>query len=553
MAGARGVIIGLIIIIIILAGVAAYLGTQVSKPAKTITVTSTVTKTVTIGGKTVTVTKTLTTTATTAVTRTMVTTATKTVTASPKPTALKKVTLTIEYCEPFKDLFKPAIAKFIEYEKSKGYDVTVKEIMIPYGVDCSTKITQDLAAGTAGDVFTGDSFMLDSYVTAKYLYPITNFVQNWPDWSQWPKPLRDMVTFKGQVWGIMIDTDVRMLYYRMDEFKLAGIQVPWQPETWEDIIKAALTLKQNADKIKSALGISEFYPIMVPAGLKWGEATPCQGFYMLLVGADKPPYNKLYDYKNDKWVCKSTAIYRAFKFYIDIYEKYKVGDIDVNEAADPWTAHRQTFSKGIVAMDLGGSWEFYEGWGPKGIAPLPVCLQKCGCSGKCTTDEQKKCYLDCEWKTIGIAKMPGYSGGKEGEPKYVTVSGGWVVEINAKLASNPTKVQLAWDFIKILTSRDNEAQYAAKYGKVCPRLDALQVSIYSKDPYIRLIVPFLKFTNYRDALPDYPKVSKIIQIVTEKIIKGQITNADQALDMYCNMLKQVVGPNNVVYWPVRKS
>ena len=446
-----------------------------------------------------------------------------------------------------------AIPKFKEIARKMGYDVEIIREVEPGGGELIAKTEADFAAGTAADIILVDSFKIPEYAAAGYLEPLDKYVANWSDWKYFPEPMKRIVSFKGHVYGVMVDTDVRMIWYRKDIFKLAGLPENWQPKTWKDILDAALKLKANADKIKKALGIKEFYPLLIPAGLKWAEATPCQGFYMLLVGADKPPLNRLYDYKHDKWICKSTALWRSFKFYVDVYQKYKVGATPVNEAADPWTAHRQTFSKGIVAMDIGGSWEFYEGWGPTGIAPLPVCLKKCGCVGKCTTPEQKACYLDCEWSVIGIAKMPGYKGGAEGERPYVTVSGGWAIAINAKLAGDKTKLKLAWEFIKILTDRDNEAQYLARYAKVAPRLDVLAVPMYRKDPYIRLIAPFVEFTDFRDALPAYPKVSLIIQKVTEMILRGQIKTADEALDTYCRLLKETVGADKVIEYPVKKE
>jgi maltose-binding protein MalE len=42
---------------------------------------------------------------------------------------------------------------------------------------------------------------------------------------------------------------------------------------------------------------------------------------------------------------------------------------------------------------------------------------------------------------------------------------------------------LAWEFIKIAASRDILAKYAAKFSKVCPRLDATQVPEYANNKY----------------------------------------------------------------------
>ncbi len=473
--------------------------------------------------------------------------------SSPATTAsltLKKVTLTIEYGEPWKDLVKPAIEKFREDMKKQGYDVEIKESMIPYGQDISQVITQHLAAGTAGDVLIVDSFMIPSYASAGYLYPLDDFVKNWPDWNQFPDSMKKIVSYKGHVYGVMIDTDVRMIWFRKDIFKMAGLPEDWQPKTWKDIFDAIKALKAHEDEIKKTLGIDEFYPFYIPAGTQWGEATTMQGFYMVLLGADKPPYNRLYDYEKGKWICKSTALWRAFEFYRIIYQVLKAGPTKYNFVSDVWGTHREIFSKGIVAMDLGGSWEWGEGWGPSGKAPLKACQEACkGKSGK----DYEQCYVDCEWKYVGFAKMPGITGGANGEPAFVTISGGWAVVLNKNLEKDKEKLELAWKLITYIASRDNIAKFCAKYGKIAPRLDATQVPEYAQNEYLKKVTEYLKFTDFRDAIPPYPEISKLIQEITEKIVKGEIKSADEALEEYCKGLKDIVGEDNVVEYPVNKS
>ncbi len=527
------------IIAIIIGGIA--IGKAMSvKPTTVTSVTSVVTTVVkSVAPVTVTKTAVITKTATATVTATAMKTVTKTVTP---------IVLTIEYGEPWKDLVKPAIQKFESWAKTHGYNVVVKEIMLPYGINFMQKITSDFASGTAGDVVILDSFTIPAFAKAGYLYPLDDFVKNWPDWKYYPEPMKKIVTWFGHVYGIMIDTDVRMLWYRKDIFKMCGIPVPWQPKSWQDIIKTAEELKKCAPKIEKALGISQFWPIYFPAGTKWGEATTMQGFYMLLLGADKPPYNRLYDYNTHKWICKSTALYRSFWFYVYTY-KNGLEPVAPNFVADVWGTMRKIFSAGEVGILVGGSWEWGEGWGPTGIAPLKPCLQKCGCTGgKCTTSEQKTCYVKCEAQYIGFAKMPSYSGGR-----WVTISGGWAIVINKAAAKNPTKLQLAWKLITFITSRDNEAQFCAKYGKICPRSDCAEVSVYAQNTYLKEISQFLQFTDFRDALPGYQKVSYAVQEVTGMIAKGQITDAMTALNKYCDLLKKYVGAENVESLPVKTS
>ncbi len=319
----------------------------------------------------------------------------------------KKVTLVVEYGQPWQYLIENLTLEQFKAEALKmGYDVEVDLVMIPYGVDIIQRISQDLAQGTAGDIILVDSFMIPEFAEAGYLLDLTPYVENWDGWNAYPEPMKKIVTYKDKVYGVMIDTDVRMLWYRKDIFALANISEDWQPKNWTEIINTALELAAANSTIKSELNITEFYPIYFPAGTKWGEATTMQGFYMLLLGADKDPYNRLYDYKENKWVGKSKALLRAFQFYYDIYVKYKIAPKEYNFAEDVWSKHREAFAKGWVAIDIGGSWEWNEGWGPNGIYPIENREEK-----------------------VGYAKMPGYAGGEEGERPFVTISGGWALSL----------------------------------------------------------------------------------------------------------------------------
>ncbi len=448
---------------------------------------------------------------------------------TPPPTkpGLKTIEFSIEYGQPWEKPVAWALERFKEVMKEKGYEVKVRLIMIPYGVDIVQKESLDFATGNAGDVVLVDSFMIPEYAAAGYLEPLDKYIATWPDWSAFPEPMRKIVSYEGRVYGVMIDTDVRMIWYRKDIFSLAGLPENWQPKTWDDIFEAIKTLKEKEDTIKSKLGVDEFYPFYIPAGTKWGEGTTMQGFYMVLLGADKPPYNRLYDYKAKKWIGKSTALYRAFKFYYDVYVKYKAGPTEYNFAPDVWATHRKVFSEGKVAMDVGGSWEWGEGWGPNGIAPI----------------ENRD-------KVVGYAKMPGYRGGATGELPFVTISGGWAWAIHAKTTSE--KKDVAWEFIKIVCSKEIIAKFAAEMGKIAPRSDAKDVPEYGGDPYLSNVLGYLEFTDYRDAMPGYSKVSYFIQKVTEDIVTKGIT-PEEALEEYYNLLVSEFGEGKVVTYEVVKG
>ncbi|RLE84859.1 MAG: hypothetical protein DRJ41_02360 [Thermoprotei archaeon] len=439
---------------------------------------------------------------------------------TPQGISEERVVLTIEYGEPW----KLPVTWALEIFREKYPEVDIRLIMIPYGIDYNAVLAVDLAAGTAGDVFGIDSFLIPEFAEAGYLYDLSDFVKEWPEWEKFSEPMRKIVAHKGKVYGIMIDTDVRMIWYRKDIFRVAGLPEVWQPTTWEEIIDTALKLQEKKEEIMKAMGVDEFYPIYVPAGTKWGEATTMQGFYMILLGADKDPYNRLYDYEEEKWVGKSKALLRTFEFYYDIYVKHKIAPVEYNFVPDVWAHHRKTFAEGKIGMELGGSWEWGEAWGPTGIAPVP--------------EREKK---------IGFAKMPGIKGGAEGERKWVTISGGWAFAVNAKIPEE--KLKYALEFLKILHSKEIIAKYCAEFGKVSPRVDAVEVEEYAKDPYLTAILEYVTFTDFRDALPGYTKVSYFVQKVTEEIITKGIT-PEEALEMYYKLLVEEFGADKVITYPL---
>jgi len=67
----------------------------------------------------------------------------------------QKKVISVEYGEPWKDLFESAIE---EFEETTGAEVD--RILIPYDIDMWQRIVSDFSAGIAGDVIMIDGFMI---------------------------------------------------------------------------------------------------------------------------------------------------------------------------------------------------------------------------------------------------------------------------------------------------------------------------------------------------------------------------------------------------------
>src|SRR5699024_4592447 len=158
---------------------------------------------------------------------------------------------------------------------------------------------------TAPDIVMEDSFQIKADSAAGYLEPLTEEVNNWDDWKQFYDPVKEGVTGADEeVYGVPISTDVRGLWYNKKVFEEAGLDVPWKPESWEDVLSAAGAIKDQVE-----------VPMWMNSGKAMGEGTTMQTFLPLLYGTG----SKLYDEESEKWLVKSEGFQDALQFVEKIY------------------------------------------------------------------------------------------------------------------------------------------------------------------------------------------------------------------------------------------
>ena len=413
--------------------------------------------------------------------------------------------LSITYGEPWRELFEPAIADF----KAKYPDVELEVTMVPYGVDMVEKVSLDLAAGVASDIIMVDSFMIPEWAEAGYLYPLDDYLAKWPDWEQYYPGMQEIVAFGGKHYGVMIDTDVRMLWYWKPVFEKAGIPMPWEPKDWDDVINTALLIKEKVPEVKA--------PLFIPMGTKWAEGTTMQGFYMVLLGADTPENdcNRLRDWEAGKWIGSSPAIWEALRFYHDVFYRLKLCPVEPHYVPDVWGEWRRMMREGEIGIGLGGSWEWTEFWPKEELPPV----------------EERE-------KLLGWAPMPG--SGKPGAPKIVTISGGWALGINAA-AKDP---DLAWKFFEVLFTRDRMGEWLAFAGKIATRKDVTEVPAYAENKYLVDVLKLMDYTTYRDTYPGYSRVSFYVQEATADVAVEGLTPAE-AMERFKEKLIEEFGTENV--------
>jgi len=421
-------------------------------------------------------------------------------------TGFAQQVISIEYGEPWKDLFEPAIE---EFEKTTG--AKVDSMVVPYGVDMWEKIALDFAEGVAPDVLMVDDFRIADCVEAGYIHKLDGYVKEWPDWDQYYPAFQAMGSYEGYVYGITLEISVNaLLWYWKPNFEKAGIPMPWKPKDWYEVLETAERIKERCPDVEC--------PLYIPMGTNWGEGAICCGIYSEILGADtsEGDRNRLRDYTTGKWIGSSPAIERALNFYREVFCVRELCPTDPMYASDVWDEWRRLMRTGKIGIGQGGAWEWTEFW-PEVVRPLDVMRSH----------------------VLGWTSLPG--SGDHDTPSLQTISSGWTVAMK-KETKNP---DLAWEFLKILNSKERLAKWLAAAGKLSMRKDSLEVPEYRKNKFLMEIEKLLPYTTSRDAVAGYTTiVSYYLQQAMEKVAIDCLSAAE-AMEWYKNKLIDKFGKDQV--------
>jgi multiple sugar transport system substrate-binding protein len=136
------------------------------------------------------------------------------------------------------------------------------------------------------DVIRFDGFLKAGMTEAGILRPIDDIVAAWEEED--PESFAKLVpsTFgstqwDGQTMGMAYDCSMDQVYYRADWLQDAGYEVPWQPESHDELLEALRAIKQtNPDSIPWAMfgargeGVNYLFAHMAAAGVQFEGATP---------------------------------------------------------------------------------------------------------------------------------------------------------------------------------------------------------------------------------------------------------------------------------------
>jgi len=369
--------------------------------------------------------------------------------------------------------------------KEKGVEAEVTLLTAPHK-GYGEKLITAFAAEKAGDVNWMGPADVPGAVDAEYLLDLTPYVEKWPEWDQWIPASKRMVTYKGKVWAVPNDAATILIYYRKDLFERAGLPVPWQPESWDDVIEAGLKLKEKIPELEAVM--KPYYELQLP---------------MHSAGGD------IYDPKDGKWIAKSDAILYMFKLYYDIFYTYELTPKEL--ILENWDT-RKLFADGKLAILIDGTWCYSEKFGP-GMAY----------------------EIKDREKIVGYAYPPG--SGKPGAPKYVSVLRDYTWVISSK-TEHP---DLAFELLKELVKPEIVSTWGWETAHLVVRKDA----VIGKDKFLKWATTALDYAWSKPCDPGYSKYISVLKGVVRHDLIEEGKKPEECMNIFASQLIEKLGADKV--------
>jgi len=384
-----------------------------------------------------------------------------------------------------------------EFEK-KYPNVTIRYEPIPGSYnDFNSKLALLYRqSSTSPDVAELPSALMGEWVSSGDLLSLNKYVASSPWWANYPESVKSETTVNGNVYAINHGENTEALYYNIPMFRKAGIPVPWQPHTWQDIYAAAA-------KIHAALPhVTAFF---TAAGTAPGVGAIQYNGGNLLQGSSNPT---IYDQKTHKWVVDSPGLRETFTFYKKLEQEGWQGpqaevlspNVVGNAPAD--------LAKNNIAIAIGSNY-YATAW------VKSVC-------GPCWSQGAA---------TMGVAKIPDINGSG-----YASLLGCWDLAIGA----STQHAQLAWDFVNVAQEEGNMLSAAKGAGFVPPDSKYWNAPAYANvaPPFTHFFATLLPYSGLAPELSKYSVWGTGFEQATGALVSNPNESVQGAVDI---MRKYVTG------------
>jgi multiple sugar transport system substrate-binding protein len=361
---------------------------------------------------------------------------------------------------------------------------------------------------TTPDVIQLPTTYVGEFSGSDYLLPLNKYVSGSSApafWTGMPSGVQAISTINGKVYAVNAGNNDSAILYNIPMLEKAGIKMPWQPKTWQDIVTAALAVKKHDPGV---------WPLWMAAGVAAGPTNVLQGIGNLIDGSTNPV---MFDSKTNKWVVNSPGLRATLQLYKTIFQDGLNAPTSQLFRTDSVGQPPLLMKQGKLAISIGSNWYPTVWVQSNSAAPWPQGA-----------------------KDVGVAPIPTENGQAPGGASTI---GGWAYAIS-KASSNDT---MAWNFIKLAEDPQNQLTTALWSGFVPPDL-----SVGQEGPFVKYAPPFQaafnEYSKYGVPLPNntnFTVYARALNTVTGDFAQNPNLSISSALSTMSSLITQQLGSSSV--------
>ncbi|MGQ0569139.1 MAG: extracellular solute-binding protein [Armatimonadota bacterium] len=351
-------------------------------------------------------------------------------------------------------------------------DVNVELEGSPYD-DQRRKALISTQAGRGADVIQMDNIWLGEFAEGRIIQDVTARFEAWKDKDDVPPVYQRTSTWNGRVYGLWLNSDVRLLHWNKQVFRKFGLDPNRPPRTWDELIAMAAKATTPPNS----------WGYVFPGGQAEETVDRWLASLYQLGGS-------VLNASNTQATFNSEAGVRALQHHVDLVIKHKVTPREIlGSQQDELVNTLVTGDRLAMGIVVG------TGYRPQGTSEYK------------TPEEFAR--------VRGATILPVPEGGRR-----ATVMGGWILTIGRNSA-NP---DLAWEYMTIASSEPYAREFWQQQQRVPTRRSAFdRMATYTRVmPYFDQIAESVPFARLAPQVPQYPSFLPFMITGIQRALSGEM-------------------------------
>ena len=276
----------------------------------------------------------------------------------------------------------------------------------------------------------------------------------------------EMNRIDGELVGVPWYVDTRLLFYRKDILREAGITQP--PRTWEEWRTTLATVKRHVGPERHAiLVLLNEFETQLSLGLQAGDP-------LLRDGGRYGNFS-------------SPGFRHALAFYAGMFERGWAPPVSETQVSNIW----EEFFKGEFAFYLSGPWNIREF---RKVAPPE---------------------LRDAWGTMPLPGPDGPGAGIAGGTSLVLFRDG--------KGHDPSRREAAWKLVEYLSRPEVQRRFYALIGDLPPRRSSWAAPVLAEDPLAHAFRDQLERVKPTPKVLEWERIVQAMRVTTEQVVRGGLS------------------------------